>query len=198
MKYFILLLFPLQLFSQQSSILFKNVNIIDVKKGRVIANQNVLIEGKRINSISSKPLSAKNTTVINATGKYLMPGLCDFNAYVLHYENEGVPAFQLILANGVTSIRDLLPPNSPSEAFAIKQDIASGKILAPRLYLSGKTLIDRPTFQKENESRSLLVTTVNEAEQAVDSMIKLGADVIDIRTILNQSILQAITKRAHQ
>lgn len=198
MKLLLLLFIPLQIFSQQTSIHFKNVNIIDVEKGRVITNQNVLIEGNRIKAISSKSLSAKGAIVINGTGKYLMPGLCDFNAYVLQYENEGVPAFKLMLANGVTSVRDLLPPNSPAEAFAIKKNIANGKILAPRLYLSGKTLIDRPPFQKENESRSLLVTSEQQAEHAVDSMIKLGADVIDIRTILNEPILKAITKRAHQ
>ncbi len=198
MKYIILLLLPLQLFSQQKSILFKNVNIVDVQKGKVIANQNVFVEGNRIKKISSKPVTANGATVVNGLGKYLMPGLCDFNAYVLQYENEGVPAFKLMLANGVTSVRDLLPPLSPAKAFEIKKSIAAGKILAPRLYLSGKTLIDRLPFQKENEDGSFLVQSPAEAVKAVDSMLYWGADVIDIRTILNEPILQGITNRAHQ
>ncbi len=197
MKLLILLLLPLQLLSQ-SKILFKNVDIIDVEKGKVISNQHVLIEGNKIKSISSKALSVKGATVIYATGKYLMPGLCDFNASVLEYESSGSPAFALMLAYGVTSVRDLLPSKSLVEAFEIKKDIASGKILAPRLYLSGKTLIHRLPFQKENENKSLLVTSAREAQNAVDSMIKLGADVLDTRNVLNEPILKAITKRAHQ
>jgi imidazolonepropionase-like amidohydrolase len=83
MKYFILLLLPLQLFSQKTSILFKNVNIIDVQKGKVLANKNVFIEGNRIKKINSKPFAVNNATVVDGSGKYLMPGLCDFNAYAI-------------------------------------------------------------------------------------------------------------------
>ncbi|MGI8581075.1 MAG: amidohydrolase family protein [Chitinophagaceae bacterium] len=104
----------------------------------------------------------------------------------MQYENEGVPAFKLMLANGVTSVRDLLPPHSPAEAFQIKKNIGAGKMLAPRLYLSGKTLIDRLPFQKQNEDKSYLVKSTSEAAKAVDSMVYWGADVIDIRSILNE------------
>ncbi len=199
MKYFILLfLLPLQLFSQQTSILIKNVNLVDVQKGTIIPKQNVLVTGNRITKISSQPITGTKATIVNGTGKYLIPGLCDFNAYVLQYENEGIPAFKLMLANGVTSVRDLLPPLSLAKAFEIKKSIAAGKLLAPRLYLSGKTLIDRLPFQKENEDKSYLVKSPSNAVKAVDSMVYYGADVIDIRTILNEPILQAITNRAHQ
>ncbi len=116
----------------------------------------------------------------------------------MQYENAGVPAFQLMLANGVTSVSDLLPPNTIAAAKEIKQKIAAGKLLAPRLYLSGKTLIDRLPFQKENEDKSYLVKSPSEAAMAVDSMVYWGADVIDIRTILNEPILRAIINRAHQ
>ncbi|MFL5810807.1 MAG: amidohydrolase family protein [Flavisolibacter sp.] len=198
MKYFILLLLPLQLFAQQMSTVFKNVNVVDVKKGMVIAHQNVLVEGSRIKKISSKAIATNGATIIDGWGKYLMPGLCDFNAYILQYEDAGAPAFQLMLANGVTSVRDLLPPNSLAEAKEIKTKIAAEKLLAPRLYLSGKTLIDRLPFQKENEDKSYLVKSPAEAVRAVDSMVYYGADVIDIRTILDEEILRAVTKRAHQ
>ncbi len=188
----------LQVFSQQTSILFKNVNVVDVQKGIILPKQNVFVEGNQIKKISSKPIDVNGATVLNGSGKYLLPGLCDFNAYVLQYEFYGVPAFKLMLANGVTSVRDLLPPNNLPDAFAIKKSIESRIRLAPRLYLSGKTIIDRLPFQNENINKSLLVTSVNEAEAAVDSLIELGADVIDIRTILNEPILRAITNRAHQ
>ena len=147
MKLIILLLLSSQVFAQKSIVLFKNVSIIDVEKGRSIANQNVLIVGDRIKRISSKVLFAKGATIIDATGKFLLPGLCDFNASVLEYESLGQPAFNLMLANGVTSVRDLKMKQSPQEAFQIKTKIQKGELLGPRLYLSGKTLIDRPPFK---------------------------------------------------
>ena len=128
----------------------------------------------------------------------MIPGLCDFNAEVLNYEYAGVPAFNLLLANGVTSVRDLKPEQKLQDVFAYRNQLQKEKTIAPRIYLSGKTLIDRLPFQRENMEKSMLVNSVAEAERAVDSMILFGADVIDIRTILNRPILRAITKRAHE
>lgn len=163
MKYILLFFPPLQLFSQTNITLIKSVNLVDVHKGIIIPKQNVLVTGNRITKISPQPITSTKATIVNGTGKYMIPGLCDFNAYVLQYENEGVPAFKLMLANGVTSVRDLLPPSSLAEAKEIKQKIATGKLFAPRLYLSGKTLIDRLPFQKENEDKSYLVKSPSEA-----------------------------------
>ncbi|MGI8583836.1 MAG: amidohydrolase family protein [Chitinophagaceae bacterium] len=198
MRIFLIVVFFLPLFSKAQNVLIKNVTVVDVQKGAIIPKQNVLVTGNRITKISSQTITSTIATIVNGTGKYLMPGLCDFNAYVLQYENEGVPAFKLMLANGVTSVRDLLPPNSLAEVREIKQKIATGKLLAPRLYLSGKTLVDKLPFQKQNENKSYLVKSPSEAVKAVDSMIYWGADVIDMRTILNEPILRAITNRAHQ
>ncbi len=117
--------------SNAQKTLFRNANVVDVLKGKIIANQYVFIEGNRMKKISSKAFAVSGATIVNGTGKYLIPGLCDFNAYVLQYENEGVLAFKLMLANGVTSVRDLLPPYSPAEAFKIKKVLQQGKYLHP-------------------------------------------------------------------
>ena len=197
-KFFILIFFPLELFAQKGSIIFKNVNIVDVITGSLKQNQHILIEGERIKKLSSRPIVSADAVVIDASGKYMIPGLCDFNAEVFNYEYAGAPAFNLLLANGVTSVRDLKPEQKLMDVFAARKRLIKENTLAPRIYLSGKTIIDRLPFQNENMEKSLLVNSVSEAENAVDAMIFFGADVIDIRTILNRSILQAITKRAHQ
>jgi hypothetical protein len=198
MRFLFLLFLPFQLLAQQQSVIFKNVAIVDVKKGTILQNQHILIEGNRIKKISAKPLTRQSAVVIDASGKFMMPGLCDFNAEVLNYEYAGAPAFNLLLANGVTSVRDLKPQQTLEDVFALTNRLKKENTLVPRIYLSGKTIIDRLPFQKENMAKSQLVNSVEEAEKAVDSIIYYGADVIDIRTILNRSILQAITTRAHK
>ena len=198
MKFLLLLLLPMQVLAQKNAFVFTNVNTVDVERGIINAKQNVLIVGNRIAVVSAKPVKQNGALVIDATGKYLMPGLCDFNTTLLNSEHDGQAAFPLMLAYGVTSALSILPDQSLSEIYAIKQRINNGSLLGPRLYLSGKTIIDRRPFQNENEGRSFIVNNAKEASAAVDTMLKYGADVIDIRTILNRGILLAITKRAHQ
>jgi hypothetical protein len=136
-----------------------------------LKTKHILIEGNRIKKISARPVATDSAIIIDASGKYMMPGLCDFNAEVFNYEYAGSAAFNLLLANGVTSVRDLKPEQKIADVFAARNRLQKEKILAPRIYLSGKTLIDRLPFQKENMEKSLLVSSVAEAEKAVDSMI---------------------------
>ena len=135
MKYFLLLLFPLQLVAQQHSIIFKNVNIVDVVNGTLKKNHHILIEGERITKISSSPIAVKSAIVIDATGKFMIPGLCDFNAEVFNNEHAGFQAFNLLLANGVTSVRDLKPEQNLADVFAARKRMQAENMLAPRIYL---------------------------------------------------------------
>src|SRR6476661_252897 len=100
MKWLVCLLMPLSLFSQSGSVLILNTHIVDVLNGKILDSQFVLVEGNRISRISSEQFESKNEVVIDGKGKYLMPGLCDFNAEILNYEHSGVHAFSLMLANG--------------------------------------------------------------------------------------------------
>ena len=166
-----MIFFPLELFAQKGSIIFKNVNIVDVITGSLKQNHHILIEGERIKKLSSRPIVSADAVVIDASGKYMIPGLCDFNAEVFNYEHAGAPAFNLLLANGVTSVRDLKPEQKLKDVFDARKRLIKENTLAPRIYLSGKTIIDRLPFQNENMEKSLLVNSVSEAENAVDEMI---------------------------
>jgi adenine deaminase len=118
MKFFFMLLLPLQLLAQHP-IIFKNVSIVDVKKGAIIPNQHILIEGERIRKISSKPIAHGSATIIDANGKYMIPGLCDFNAEVLIMNMQEFRR-QFIAGNGVTSVRDLKPEQNLGDVFAAR------------------------------------------------------------------------------
>ena len=63
-----------------------NVSIVDVEKGAVIKARTVLIDGGSITAIRrfSKREDLPGYQIINATGKYLIPGLIDSHTH-LHY-----------------------------------------------------------------------------------------------------------------
>jgi imidazolonepropionase-like amidohydrolase len=73
--------------------------------------------------------------VIDAAGKYVMPGLIDLHMHL----QDSVPLeyqYKLLLAHGITTVRTFGVGNkSIDEQVAERQAIAENKIVAPRLYL---------------------------------------------------------------
>ena len=120
----------------------------------------VLVRGERIvaaGPAADVPVPA-DATVIDAAGKYLMPGLVDLHN---HYGGgrEGLERlFALQLEFGVTTARSLGADGA--ENLAVVADAKAGKIPAPRLYTAGAgfshpqgmppgDLIQRPTTPDE-------------------------------------------------
>ncbi len=94
--------------------------------------------------MSSDPISRANNgaaqlpagaRVIEASGKYVIPGLIDLHIHLMDY----VPLeyqYKLLLGHGITTIRTFGVGNkSIEEQVAERQAIAENKIVAPRLYL---------------------------------------------------------------
>src|SRR5687768_4001888 len=109
MRFFFMLLLPLQLLAQKNAILFKDVNVVDVETGQ-ITKQNVLVTGNRIETITSNAIAATKAMVINGAGKHLIPGLWDMHVHVFNNVSERPPNedyHPLFIANGVTSVREM-------------------------------------------------------------------------------------------
>ena len=88
-----------------ADLIIKNVNIIDVKNEIVLSDKNIAIEGDRIKSISDKEFQLEGeSVVIDGSGKFLIPGLWDMHA---HYHSNYHYSNNLLLANGVTGIREM-------------------------------------------------------------------------------------------
>lgn len=84
MKYFICSFCIFLLFSCKQTItgdiLIENVNVIDVKSGEVIVQQDVVItDNKILNIIRHKQKNIQARTVIDGENKYLIPGFWDMS-----------------------------------------------------------------------------------------------------------------------
>ena len=85
--------------------LITNVNIVDVKTGKILKNKTIAIDNNRITAIYDKEIiSSDSTIVIDGNGKYLIPGLWDMHA---HYKWSHVDLDPLLIANGITGIREM-------------------------------------------------------------------------------------------
>ena len=125
-------------------IAFVGGKVITMNEDKVIDNGVVLVEGNVIKAVGTQaqvsiPSSAK---IIDITGKSIMPGLIDAHAHGPQGSSEIIPQQNWKnyagLALGVTSIHD--PSNDTSEFFAASEMQKAGKIVAARLFSTGKIL----------------------------------------------------------
>ena len=144
--------------------------VIPMDSERVLPNRTVLLENGRIIAVGPADSVAvpRGATVIDARGRYLVPGLADMHIH-LTPEMGTRPDFgdaPLYLANGVTTVLNLY---GDSLHLAWRARIRDGSLLGPTLYTAGEFV---------NEPR---VNTPEEAEQEVRGQAAAGFDVIKFR-----------------
>jgi imidazolonepropionase-like amidohydrolase len=194
MKYLILLFIPLQLFSQKTSVLFQNVNVIDVQTGKVSGNQNVLIVGNRIEKITSKAVARKNATVVNGTGKFLIPGLWDMHVHIFNNVSERPPNeyyHPLFIANGVCSVREMwTKPKNIHYINRWRTDAETQLVVIPR-YIEVGTLVDGVPPSWPNSDT---VTNAEEGRAMVREVKAGGVDFFKVYGRLSREAYFAIAE----
>src|SRR5258706_13606917 len=66
-----------------TSLVFDGVTVVDVKQGKLVPDQRVVITGNRIQAVGGARTVRlpKNAQVVDARGKYLIPGLWDMHVH---------------------------------------------------------------------------------------------------------------------
>lgn len=149
-----------------------NVNVVDVRAGLVLPDQTILIAGDRIELVDAAERVSvpPNTTVIDVSGAFVIPGLWDMHA---HLRGNGTPPWlttewlmPLILAHGVTGVRDMTsdcdgPAQGPvclPQMLEWQEAIESGELLGPRIVALSSFQINPPWeyLVSEDEARSVV------------------------------------------
>jgi imidazolonepropionase-like amidohydrolase len=125
--------------NRNRTIIFDGVNVITMDGGILLRNQRVVVSNGKIVQVTNKPVKKEGALVIDAKGKYLMPGLAEMHAHVPPIDNiEPMKEVLLLYAfNGVTTIRGMLGHPRHLE---LRSKIESGEILGPRFYTSGPSV----------------------------------------------------------
>lgn len=131
-----------------SAILIRNVAVLDVERGEVVPQQDVLIRGQYVSEIGPGDSLAgpPDAEVIDGAGQTLMPGLTDAHTHVLspigapwkisraHPERN----LESFLYCGVTTVFDT--GESSPDIFALRKRVDDGELLGPRIFATGKTI----------------------------------------------------------
>lgn len=146
--------------SVTKSVLIRAGRLIDVRAGRVLENQGILIEGDRIKSVGGfsdvQRAAPSNVRVVDLSRSNVLPGLADCHTHILlqgdittaDYDEqvlkESIPyrtiratvAARTGLLNGFTTMRDLETEGAMYADVDVKQAINRGVIEGPRLFVS--------------------------------------------------------------
>jgi len=169
--------------------LITNVNIVDVSTGKILKNKTLAIDSNRISTIYDREIVGSGSTiVIDGKGKYLIPGLWDMHA---HYKWDHVEIDPLLIANGITGLREMW--GDMPEFVKVPKKAQPEGMVSPEVYISGD-LIDGnpPSFP----FGCLVVTTPDEAIDAVKKQIDKKVDFIKVYGSLSEECFMAIAKEA--
>lgn len=172
-----------------SYLVIKNINIIDVIKGEVFPNQDVVIKDKVIYSIepSNSKASSPDSKYIDGTGKYLLPGLWDMHVHLCWEKNNDTLLFPILLQNGITGIRDMGGDLEIIRTF--KERLKEGKIAGPEIYGAGPMIDGIPPVHPDF---SMPVDDKTNMKAVLDSLKSNGADFFKVYSLLKESQLKDI------
>jgi len=155
-----------------------NAKVIHLESGKV-ENQDVFISNGRIKAVNAAgTIPFKSDTVIDATGKYLLPGFWDNHIHLrggdsLIANNKNF--LKLFVANGITTVRDA-GGDLTTSVMEWKNQIASEDLIGPTIFTAGPK-IDGP---KGTWAGSLEVETDEDIANALDSLESLQVDFVKI------------------
>jgi hypothetical protein len=148
MKNFLLLIMAvfISLLSAAQDMLVQNVHIIDVESGQVLRDQSILVQNGKILAIfpnASLPGGIPaNIVKKDARGTFAHPGLAEMHSHIPPASAEGDFSYTqdvlwLYIANGILNVRGMM--GHPSH-LDLKEKVASGEIISPRLFAAGPSL----------------------------------------------------------
>lgn len=183
---------------EKSVIVFRSATVIDMTGEQPKPNMTVIVRGNRIAEVGKNIKIPKNARVVDASGKFLIPGLWDMHTHMFNNisragTNDKDINFPLFIANGVTGVRDMF-----SDAEDIKlarqwnSEIDGGTTIGPRISV-GSVIVDGvPTFLPN----LLGVKNAEEARAAVRKLKDSGAGFIKVYWNLSPEAYFAIADEA--
>jgi imidazolonepropionase-like amidohydrolase len=170
--------------------LIQNVSILTMKDSQILENQSVLIENGVIQKIGSD-IENQKATIIDGTGKFLMPGLTDMHVHLFDKHPLKNTWMLMLLLNGVTSVRDMC---GQPEKLQLREKIKNNEILAPNLYQAGPII----NGVKDNFGLFAVASTPDQARELVIKHKKSGYDFIKVYDALPKDAYLAILDEAQK
>lgn len=176
--------------SPESDILaVTHASVIPMDRERVLPDHTVLIRDGRVAALgpSSEIDSPAASEVVDAGGRYLLPGLVD-----VHVHLRARSELAIYLRYGVTTVVNMR--GSPDHV-RLRRQIEQGDVVSPRLYTTGPLLDGDPPIRPGDGTR--VVATPEAAAEVVQEHVVQGYDLVKVYNHLRPDVLKSVVKEAH-
>ena len=190
---------------KSSSTVIQAGRLIDVRAGRVLNQQSILIENDRIREIGTTVHAPAGAKVIDLSNATVLPGLIDNHTHLLlngditasDYDDQllkqsiayraigATAAARTALMNGFTTMRDLETEGAMYADVDIKTAIQRGVIPGPRMFVATRAMAPTGMYPLLGYSWELkvpegvqIVDGPDNIRRAVREQVKYGADWI--------------------
>jgi imidazolonepropionase-like amidohydrolase len=186
---------PFLSLAQPKTVVFTHVTVIDATSAPPKPDMIVVITGGRIAALGppEKVPVPKGAQVIDATGMFLIPGLWDMHVHLSYY---GQAALPMLVANGVTGVRDMGGDLTQIDRWRI--EIARGVRFGPRIFRAGPFVDGPKKMNPRRASFTRVVTTEAEARRVVISLKRQGVDFIKVHSRVPREAFFALADEARK
>jgi imidazolonepropionase-like amidohydrolase len=173
-------------------VLVQNVTLFDGTGKPAQTGANVLVRDGKIAEISATPIKARRATIVDGTGKFLIPGLIDGHIHLPGGQSgsvvnaadrkmtmdkrTGIRVLHGFLYSGVTSVYD--SGNNTDYIFAMRDDERKGKMVSPRIYAGGGT-VSVPGGYGAGAS-AIKVASLEQAKPELDARFAMKPDMLKL------------------
>jgi hypothetical protein len=179
----LLLLTPLR----AQTLIIQRATVIDLVSPKPLKNVSVVVSGGRILAVGRKIKVPPGAQIIDARGKFLIPGLWDMHMHL------GLPDafFPMLVANGITGVRELFSgiPLPVIQQWRTRSDVP--RIVASG-FLDGPLMLSAPSIPPG----AIAVSTADQARYAVDLLARSGYDFLKVYNDLPREAYFAIAQEA--
>jgi imidazolonepropionase-like amidohydrolase len=186
-------------------IILEGATVIDGTGDLPKPKTTIVLNGSRIAYLSNSTENNYNDptfntakSVIDLTGKYIIPGLFDMHAHVANVrkdsynQSESEDTLWMLLAHGVTTIRN---PGGPTEqSVVLRENVSKGRIAGPQIFTAGQLLntpqIPVPFVEKQ-------VQTEQDVRQEVRTQAAAGVDYVKLYVGLSPELVKVAIEEAH-
>ncbi|HEX6185808.1 MAG TPA: amidohydrolase family protein [Pyrinomonadaceae bacterium] len=172
-------------------LVFTHATVIDTTGGPPKPDSTVVVAGNQIVAFggTGRVRIPEGAQVVNAAGKFLMPGLWDMHFHTPGGEQAREIFLPLALANGVTGVRHMF--GSKAE-LKLRDEVLGGQLLGPRMVV-GSPVVDGPVPMWEG---SVSVADAAAGRRAVRTLKQSGYDFIKVYQFLPREAYFAIADEA--
>lgn len=183
----------------EGALCIENITVIDPIDG-LKENQTIVIKDGKIHQVlptKELPLSRDNS-IIDGTGKYLIPGLWDAHVHFSFMEDLAPSMLDLFLVYGVTSVRDT--GGDITFVNQWKQKSMDNPTGAPRVMVAGPLLDGLPNVYDGSDPGhpplSVGLGTVEDVQQQIQQLDSLEVDLLKAYEMLSPEQFATVTEMA--